>query len=80
MKENNEMTLQKYMESLLRELLGNEQLINNLKGNPLFISLIGKIEYLIEYDVDIKTYRKDIFDCISLIEKLKKGGLNYGDF
>lgn len=72
MKENREVTLHIYMESLLRELIGNRELIVELKGSPIFISLIGKLEYLIQNDVDIKTYKKDIFDCINLIEKLKK--------
>ncbi len=72
MKENGETTLDSYLSSLLRELIGNKELIAELKGNALFISLIGKLEYLIDNELDIKTYRKDIFDCISIIEKLKK--------
>lgn len=76
MKENNEITLSTYMESLLRELIGNKELIIELKGSPIFLSLLGKIEYLIQNEVDMKTYKKDIFDCITLIEKLKKEVIN----
>lgn len=78
MKENGEITLDSYLSSLLRELIGNKELITELKGNALFISLIGKLEYLIDNELDIKTYRKDIFDCISIIEKIKKGGMISG--
>lgn len=72
MRENGETTLNSYMSSLLRELIGNFELISELKGNPLFISLIGKLEYLIQNEVTIKIYKKEVFDCISLIEKIKK--------
>ena len=73
MKENQESSLYLHIESLLREIIGNNNLIIQLKNNANFISLIGKLNYLaITKDIDIKVYRKDIFDCISLIEKIKE--------
>jgi hypothetical protein len=72
MRENGELTLQAYIESLLRELIGNKELIYELKNNANFITLIGKLNYLSQNNIDEKAYRKDIFDSISLIEKIKK--------
>lgn len=76
MKEKGESTLQSYTESLIRELIGNKELICELKGNPIFLSLLGKLNYLTQNNVNIKIYKKEIFDCISLIEKLKEGGMD----
>ena len=59
------------MESLQRELIGNQELIIRLKNNANFLSFLGKIQYLINNEVDIKVFKKDIFDCIALINKLK---------
>jgi len=72
MKEKEEPSLSLHIESLLREVIGNQNLIIQLKNNANFISLIGKLNYLaINKDIKMKEYRKDIFDCISLIEKIK---------
>lgn len=71
MREQQDKTLIKYMESLQRELVGNKELIIELKYNGNFQSILGKLQYLISNEVDIKTFKKDIFDCISLITKLK---------
>lgn len=73
MKENEEPTLSLHINSLLREIIGNQNLIVQLKNNANFVSLIGKLNYLaITKNIDLKTYRKDIFDCIALIEKIKE--------
>ena len=71
MREQNDETLIKYMESLQRELIGNQELIARLKNNANFLSFLGKIQYLINNEVDIKIFKKDVFDCITLINKLK---------
>lgn len=72
MREENSKTLGKYMRSLQRELIGNQQLIINLKYDSDFLSLLSKIEFLIYNDVDLPTYKKDIFDSISLIKKMQE--------
>lgn len=71
MREQNDETLIKYMESLQRELIGNQELIARLKNNANFLSFLGKIQYLINNEVNVKVFKKDIFDCITLINKLK---------
>ncbi len=71
MREQEDKTLNKYMESLKRELIGNKELIIELKYNGNFQTILGKLQYLISNEVDLKTFKKDIFDCISLITKLK---------
>ncbi len=72
MREENDKTLEKYMRSLQRELIGNQELIVKLKYDSDFLSLLGKIEFLICHDADLHTYKKDVFDSISLIEKMQK--------
>jgi len=76
--EENEVPI-KYMQSLQRELTGNQSLIVELKYDANFLSLLNKIEYLIYHKMDLSDFRKDIFDSISLINKIieryKKGEL-----
>ena len=72
MREEDDKTLEKYMRSLQRELTGNQELIVKLKYDSDFLSLLGKIEFLIHHDPDLPIYKKDIFDCISLIKKMQE--------
>jgi hypothetical protein len=60
------------MESLQRELIGNQQLIIDLKYDANFQSILGKIEFLINNEVEMIDFRKDIFDCISLVKQIIK--------
>lgn len=71
MKEEGNKYLKRYMESLQRELIGNMNLVEELKHDGYFITLLNKIEFLIngEYSHDI--CRKEIFECVELIKKLQ---------
>jgi hypothetical protein len=60
-----------YMESLQRELIGNLNLVEELKCEGYFILLLNKIEYLINEKYTHDTLRKEIFECISCVEKLR---------
>lgn len=72
MREQEDDGLYKYMCSLQRELIGNKDLIIELKNDGNFITVLGKLQYLISNkDIDISIFKKDVFDCISLINKLK---------
>jgi hypothetical protein len=71
-------TLDEYVESLLRELSGNQEIILFLQENEEFLSLMGTLENL-PSEEDMKIYRSDVFKCIAIIRKLHasadRGGL-----
>lgn len=71
MREENSDTLSKYMQSLQRELAGNQKLIVALRYDSDFLSLMSKIEFLVYNEADLPTYKKDIFDCISLVKRMQ---------
>ncbi|GAH02925.1 unnamed protein product, partial [marine sediment metagenome] len=48
MSEENSITIIDYMNDLCEELLGNMELIDVLKSDGMFISLMGNIQYLIK--------------------------------
>ena len=72
MSEENSITIIDYMNDLCEELLGNMELIDVLKSDGMFISLMGNIQYLIKdnnYN-DHKSCKKKVFNSIDIIEKL----------
>ena len=73
MKEENCTTLKSYLESLQRELIGNQELVKELKNDPNFIVLLNTLQYFIAYgDTSQKVYKKEVFKCINIIKQLKK--------
>lgn len=70
MSEEDSVYLKEYMESLQRELIGNMNLVEDLKYDGYFITLLNKIEYLINEQYTHETCRKEVFECISIIEKI----------
>lgn len=40
--------------------------------NPLFLQLLAKLEGLEVEEVDFENYRKTVFECISLLQDMKK--------
>ncbi len=79
LKEEGNETLISFLESLKRELIGNIELINTLKYDARFASLLNKVQYLISAkDIEHRIFRKEMFSCISIVKKLQgqylKGG------
>ena len=72
MTEENNLHLKSYMEGLQRELIGNMNLVESLKYNGYFITLLNKIEFLINCEYDISICRKEVFECVDLVEKIKE--------
>jgi hypothetical protein len=73
LKEEQSQTLISYLESFNRELIGNKELIDFLKGDARFISLISKIQFLISNpNVDEDIFRKEIFSSMSIVKKLEE--------
>ena len=71
MKEEGNPDLIKYLDSLKREIIGNMALVNNLKFDGYFITLLNKIQFLINEDYTNAVCRKTVFECIDLVNKLK---------
>lgn len=70
--ENKSPTLHSYMESFMRELLGNKNLINDLKNDGLYLTLLGTLQFLIDNDCEVRVVKSDVFKAISIIKKLQK--------
>ena len=76
MSEEDNIHLKVYIEGLQRELIGNMNLVEDLKYDGYFITLLNKIEFLIsgEYEHDI--CRKEVFECVELVKKIQCKYLN----
>lgn len=72
MTEECDINLKLYMESLQRELIGNMNLIEDLKYDGYFIMLLNKIEFLINEKYEHDICRREIFECIDIIKKISQ--------
>jgi hypothetical protein len=70
MKQDGFSSLPKYIESTLREFIGQKELVLKLRNNEEFQTILGILESLLNQD-DFAKFRSDIFKVINLIEKLK---------
>jgi len=71
-KENGEPTLQKYMESLQREMVGLYELMTALDDDPQYLSLLSILQYMIDHDCDVATVKTEVFKSISILKRLQK--------
>lgn len=70
-KENEPDSLQQYTESLQFELIGFKELIIAIKYDPEYMSLLSKLQYIIDHpDVTVKRVRREVFCAISICNKL----------
>lgn len=61
-----------YIESLQAELIGCESLILALHDDPLFMSLISILQYMMDNpDCSVRTVKREVFRAISICNKLK---------
>lgn len=79
MRENGEESLPVYLESLRSELLGSERVIVELDNNPLFLSLVSILQYLIDSpEITVRETKREVFKAISICNRIKaqvsKGG------
>lgn len=72
MQEENNPDLTKYLEGLLRELTGNLDLIIAIRYDGDFLLLMNKIQYLTSDYSKHSIVRKEVFECVSIINKLQK--------
>ena len=72
LKEENSKTLQSYLESYLRELIGNKELVSRLVDEPKFISIMNILQFLISEEYSVKVCKKEVFKCIRILEEINK--------
>ena len=70
-KESGEPSLNRYMESLQRELLGCNNLIMMLQYDESFLSLLSILQYLIDNDCKTEVVKCEVFKAISICKKLQ---------
>lgn len=64
-------TLDKYMNSLLREMLGCEQLVMSMRTDDRFVILLAILQSLILDHSDVPVVKTDVFRAINLITQLR---------
>jgi len=71
-RESGEPSLKTYMESLQAEVLGCEALVNAIKADAMFLSLVSILQFLIDnVGSDVTVYKREVFKAISICNKLK---------
>lgn len=72
LREENNSTINFYLESLLYELVGGQNLFPELKSNDSFVNLLMSLESLKFID-KLDSYKRKVFECINIAKKLKDG-------
>lgn len=71
-RESEEPSLRSYMMSLQAELLGCSELVEAVHEDPMFLSLVSILQYLIDHpDSAVHVYKREVFKAISICNKLK---------
>lgn len=77
--ENAPETLKYYVDSLVLELSGSKNLMEKIRYDGEFMSLLATLTYFADNDCEHDVYRREVFKCIHLIKKIQdkyfdKGG------
>lgn len=71
LKEEKSDTLLSYLMSLRNELIGGVELIEFLEFDARYCAMLNKIQFLIyERNVSQVQFKKEIFSCINIVQKL----------
>ena len=79
MKEENSLTLKSYLESYLRELIGNQELVSVLVDEPKFITVLNTMQFLISEEYSDKVCKKEVFKCIRILQEIKEKYFKEGE-
>ena len=71
LKEEKSPTVATYIQSLLSELTGCQEVILFIQEDGQYMSVINSLEYIC-FCEDVKECKREIFKCIHTVEKLKK--------
>lgn len=70
--ESGESSLSTYMQSLQVELLGCKELVDAIHADPMFLSLVSILQYLIDNpSCETPVVKREVFKAISICNKLK---------
>ncbi len=72
-KESGEDSLNKYLRSFQRELIGCQGVVGALHQDALLLGLISTLQYLIDNECDVDVVRSEVFKAIRLCKKLAEG-------
>ena len=70
--EDHSSTLDKYMNSLLREMLGCELLADSLRDDDRYVSLLSILRSLIAEHENLDVVKTDVFHAINIITQLEQ--------
>ena len=71
-RENEESSLDVYMDSLMAEMLGCKSLISDLNYDSRFLKLVSILQYLIDTpDCPIHIVKREVFKAIRICNQLK---------
>ena len=71
-KESGEPSLKDFMRSLQIELIGCKNLMDQLSNDPMYLSLIAILQYMIDNDCETSVVKREVFKAISICKKLRK--------
>ena len=72
LKENGAKTLPKYINSLLREMLGMQGVVEDWQEDGRYLSLIGILQYYADHpECEVETVRSDVFKALNIIRQLQ---------
>ena len=72
LKEEKSDTLKSYLESFLRELIGNKDLVSILVNEPKFVTVLNTIQFLISEEYSDKVCKCEVFKCIRILEEINE--------
>lgn len=72
LKEEKSDTLKSYLESYLRELIGNKDLVSILVNEPRFITVLNTMQFLISEEYSNKICKREVFKCIRILEEINE--------
>lgn len=72
LKETEEGSIAVYIPSLMREVLGMNEVINALHDDGRFISIISILENLANNDVDVAATKSDVFKAINIVKAVQR--------
>lgn len=70
--ENEPDTLKDYLDSLILELKGSQDLILKIKHDASFVSLLAILQYFTENECSHKVIKRETFRAINIIQGLQK--------
>lgn len=71
-RESEEPTLNKYLLSLQREMLGSQSLIIALNNDERYLILMSILQYMLDNECSVDVIRSEVFKAIGILKKLEQ--------